>query len=142
MLAVLLLGGAILVSDRIAERRAIAAESARLSSVARLTASSYQRQVDKFRLVATTLSADSDVGVLLDTRSNAAVGRLNERLANLNMALDASVIYLLDDQGTTVASSNWKQSDSFLGEKYRFRAYFKQALSTGQSRGSRTTAAM
>ena len=128
----LLLTGAVLVSDRIAERRAIDAESARLSSVARLTASSYQRQVDKFRLVATTLSADSDVGVLLDTRSKAAVGRLNERLANLNTALDASVIYLLDDQGTTVASSNWRQSDSFLGENYRFRAYFKQALGTGQ----------
>ena len=132
IVVILLLAGAVLVSDGIAERRAIAAESDRLSNVARLTASSYQRQVDKFRLVATTLSADSDVGVLLDTRSNAAVLRLNERLANLNTALDASVIYLLNDQGTTVASSNWRQSDSFLGENYRFRAYFSQALSTGQ----------
>ena len=132
ILVVLMLSGAVMVSDRIAERRAVATESGRLSSVARLTASSYQRQVDKFRLVATTLSADSDVGVLLDTGSTAAVSRLNERLANLNTALDASVIYLLDDQGTTIASSNWQQSDSFLGENYRFRAYFSQALSTGQ----------
>lgn len=132
ILVMLMVAGAVFASDRIAERRAVAAESARLSSVARLTASSYQRQVDKFRLVATTLSADSDVGVLLDTGSNMAVVRLNERLANLNTALDASVIYLLNDQGTTVASSNWQQSDSFLGENYRFRAYFKQALSIGQ----------
>lgn len=130
--AMVLLTGAVLVSDRIAEARSIAAESARLSSVARLTASSYQRQVDKFRLVATTLSADSDVGVLLDTQTGAAARRLNERLANLNTTLDASVIYLLDDRGTTIASSNWRQSDSFLGENYRFRAYFKQALETGQ----------
>lgn len=132
VLVMLMLAAAVLVSDRIAERRAVATESARLSSVARLTASSYQRQVDKFRLVATTLSADSDVGVLLDRGSKEAVARLNERLANLNTALDASVIYLLDDQGTTVASSNWQQSDSFLGENYRFRAYFNQALGTGQ----------
>lgn len=132
LLVMLLLTGSVLVSDRIAERRAIAAESARLSSVARLTASSYQRQVDKFRLVATTLSADSDVGVLLDTQTGAAASRLNERLANLNTTLDASVIYLLDDQGTTIASSNWRQADSFLNENYRFRAYFKQALETGQ----------
>ena len=132
ILVVLMLSGAVMVSDRIAERRAVAAESGRLSSVVRLTASSYQRQVDKFRLVATTLSADSDVGVLLDTGSTAAVSRLNQRLANLNTALDASVIYLLDDQGTTIASSNWQQSDSFLGDNYRFRAYFSQALSTGQ----------
>lgn len=132
VLVMLMLAAAVLVSDRIAERRAVASESARLSSVARLTASSYQRQVDKFRLVATTLSADSDVAVLLDTGSKGAVARLNERLANLNTALDASVIYLLDDQGTTVASSNWQQSDSFLGENYRFRAYFNQALGIGQ----------
>ena len=132
LLIVLLLAGAVLLSDRIAERRAISAESDRISSVARLTASSYQRQVDKFRLVATTLSADSDVGVLLDTKTSEAANRLNERLADLNTTLDASVIYLLDDEGTTIASSNWRQSDSFLGENYRFRAYFNEALSTGE----------
>lgn len=127
-----LLIGAVFVSDRIAERRVINAETARLNSVARLTASSYQRQVDKFRLVATTLSSDSDVSALLDTGSTMAVKKLNERLANLNVALDASVIYLLDDQGKTVASSNWQQTDSFMGESYQFRAYFKQALGAGQ----------
>jgi two-component system, NtrC family, C4-dicarboxylate transport sensor histidine kinase DctB len=131
-LALLLFSVVVLVSDRIAERRAVNAESARLLSVARLSASSYQRQVDKFRLVATTLSADSDVGILLDTSASDAAKRLNERLANLTTALDASVIYLLNDQGTTIASSNWRQSDSFLGENYRFRAYFKQALVLGE----------
>jgi two-component system, NtrC family, C4-dicarboxylate transport sensor histidine kinase DctB len=132
ILLLLIFGAAVLVSDRIAERRAIEAESVRLASVARLTASSYQRQVDKFRLVATTLSADSDVERLLDTKTPEAARRLNGRLADLTAALDASVIYLLDDQGTTIASSNWRQKDSFLGENYRFRAYFKQALATGE----------
>ncbi len=132
MMALIVFGAAVFISDRFAERRAIDAERARLTSVARLTASSYQRQVDKFRLVATTLSSDSDVGVLLDTRTAESGKRLNERLANLTTALDASVIYLLDDQGTTIASSNWRQADSFLGENYRFRAYFKQSLTVGE----------
>ncbi len=132
MLALLLFGAAMVASDRLAERRAVDAERARLASVARLTASSYQRQVDKFRLVATTLSADSDVGLLLDTKTPEAAKLLNERLANLTTALDASVIYLMDDKGNTIASSNWRQADSFLGESYRFRAYFKQALATGE----------
>ena len=132
MVALIVFGAAVFISDRFAERRAIDAERARLTSVARLTASSYQRQVDKFRLVATTLSSDSDVGVLLDTRTAESGKRLNERLANLTTALDASVIYLLDDQGTTIASSNWRQADSFLGENYRFRAYFKQSLTVGE----------
>lgn len=123
--------GAIAISDRLAERRAVGAEYDRLANVARLTASSFQRQVDKFRLVATTLSADSDVERLLDTRTAAAAARLNERLADLSTALDASVIYLIDARGTTIASSNWRQPDSFLNENYGFRAYFTQAMAKG-----------
>ena len=132
VLALLAFGCAVFVSDRLADRRAVDAERLRLANVARLTASSYQRQVDKFRLVATTLSADSDVELLLDTRTTPAATRLNARLANLTTALDASVIYLLDDRGTTIASSNWRQADSFLGENYGFRSYFKQALASGE----------
>ncbi len=125
-------GIAIVVSDNFAHRRAVQEEKSRLSSVARLSASSYQRQVDKFRLVATTLSADSDVGVLLDRQSSSAATRLNERLASLSEALDASVIYLMDENGTTIASSNWQQPDSFLNENYRFRAYFTRAMANGE----------
>lgn len=129
---VLAIGAAVALSDRIMARRAVDAEHERLVSVARLSAASYQRHVDKFRLVATTLSADPDVGVLLDTSSPAAVVRLNERLAGLTAALDASVIYLLDAQGETIASSNWQQPDSFLGENYGFRAYYTQAMARGE----------
>lgn len=121
---------AILVSDRLSAERVVAREHDRLSNVARLTASSYQRQVDKFRLVATTLSADSDVALLLDGKDTAS--QLNGRLANLSTALEASVIYVLDAGGTTIASSNWRQPDSFLGENYRFRDYFKRALAGGE----------
>ncbi len=124
---------AILLSDQFAARRAVSGEHQRLRNVAQLAASSYQRQVDKFGLAATTLSADPDIAVLLDTGEAKAASRLNERLANLSTALDASVIYLLDAKGTTIASSNWRQSDSFLGENYQFRAYFKNALADGES---------
>ncbi|MBP7951986.1 MAG: sensor histidine kinase [Sphingorhabdus sp.] len=123
---------AILISDYYAAQRAAVSEHRRLSDVARLAASSYERQVDKFRLVATTLSADPDVADLLDKRNAAAASTLNERLANLSAVLDASVIYLLDAQGTTIAASNWRQPDSFMGENYQFRAYFKQTLSSGE----------
>ncbi len=132
LIALLTLGGAIALSDQLAVQRAIAAEHVRLENVARLTASSFQRQVDKFRLVATTLSADPDVERLLDTRTPIAAARLNERLAGLSTALDASVIYLIDAKGTTIAASNWRQTDSFLNENYGFRAYFTQAMAQGQ----------
>ena len=134
-LGVLLLGlilAAVLAVDRLTERRAVDAERDRLSGMARLASLSYQRQVDKFQLVATTLSADPDVGDLLDSRTVTAGSRLNRRLADLTAALDASVIYLLDERGMTIAASNWQQADSFLGENYGFRAYFGQAMTLGQ----------
>lgn len=131
IVAILSLIAAVLISDRFARQRAIVAEHDRLANVARLTASSFQRQVDKFRLVATTLSADPDVERLLDIRTPAVAARLNDRLSNLSTALDASVIYLLDAQGLTIASSNWRQPDSFLGENYGFRAYFIKATQGG-----------
>jgi two-component system, NtrC family, C4-dicarboxylate transport sensor histidine kinase DctB len=135
VLAILVLGAiaaAVAGADRLTERRAIAAESERLGAIAKLAASGYRRQVDKFQLVATTLSADPDVAALLDSRTGAAATRLNTRLAGLSTALDASVIYLIDDGGTTIAASNWRQADSFVGENYGFRPYFKQAMARGQ----------
>lgn len=132
-LALLVFIISILLSDHFAARRAIAGERDRLRNVAQLAASSYQRQVDKFSLVAITLAADTDIAVLLDTQAPIAASRLNARLANLSTALDASVIYLLDAKGTTIASSNWQQADSFLKENYQFRAYFKNALAYGDS---------
>jgi two-component system, NtrC family, C4-dicarboxylate transport sensor histidine kinase DctB len=131
-LALIGIGLAILLSDHFAQQRAVQSEHNQLVGVARLAASSYERQVDKFRLVATTLSADPDVDLLLDTRTQSAASRLNDRLSGLSEALDASVIYLLDANGTTIASSNWNQPDSFMNENYRFRSYFKQAMEQGQ----------
>ncbi len=130
-LIVLVLG--IVAADRLTERRAVATEINRLTAIAKLTASSYQRQVEKFQLVATTLSADPDVAELLDRRAGRAAVRLNDRLAGLSAALDASVIYVIDDRGVTIASSNSRLADSFVGQNYGFRPYFRQAMLQGRS---------
>jgi len=132
LIALGIIAAAVAGADRIAEQRAIATEAERIGAIAKLAASGYQRQVDKFQLVATTLSADPDVATLLDSRSGEAATRLNTRLAGLSTALDASVIYLIDDAGMTIAASNWRQADSFVGENYGFRPYFKLAIARGQ----------
>lgn len=40
-------------------------------------------------------------------------------------------VYLLDPTGTCIASSNWRSDKSFVGEKYAFRPYFRQAMAGG-----------
>ena len=131
-LALLVLAAVVGLADRLAERRAVDGEKERLSAIAKLTASGYLRQVDKFRLVATTLSADPDVATLLNDRTGHAAARLNQRLASLTATLDASVIYLIEDGGMTIASSNWRQADSFVGQNYGFRTYFVEAMARGE----------
>ena len=51
----------------------------------------------------------------------------NSTLDRYNSAIKASVTYLMAADGMTVASSNRKDPDSFLGKSYRFRPYFQEA---------------
>ena len=43
-------------------------------------------------------------------------------------ATNVSAIYLLDDQGNTVAASNWHRQDSYVGRNFGFRPYYRDAM--------------
>ena len=55
-----------------------------------------------------------------------AVNRLLESLAERS---EADVIYVLDAEGLTRASSNHGEPTSFVGENYAFRPYYQEAIS-------------
>jgi len=46
---------------------------------------------------------------------------------NCKTSFDADVCYLIGKDGTTIASSNRNDADSFVGKNYAFRPYFQQA---------------
>jgi len=54
--------------------------------------------------------------------------RINNLLDRYQENLNASVCYILDGNGVTIASSNRNAPDSFVGKNYGFRPYFKQAM--------------
>ena len=54
--------------------------------------------------------------------------RANAVLDHFKYSLKAGVCYLMDVKGTTIASSNRDAPDSFVGENFAFRPYFKQAF--------------
>lgn len=54
--------------------------------------------------------------------------QVNQYLAELSGQVNAAALYLLDAQGLTLAASNWAQAGSFVGQNYRSRPYFEQAL--------------
>lgn len=133
MVLAAIVGALMWFTGRIAADRAIVAERERLTEVATLAATNFRRQIDKFELVATALSADPELARVLDGGNAAAAARINDRLATLSDRLDTSVIYLIDRQGNTIVSSNYRQPDSFVGENYRFRRYFASAMRQGEA---------
>lgn len=54
--------------------------------------------------------------------------QLNRYLERVSSEAGTSDIYLMDIKGTTLASSNWHQDNSFIGDNYAYRPYFQEAL--------------
>lgn len=58
--------------------------------------------------------------------------QVNRYLAQVAERSGAKAIFLMDDEGVTIAASNHADEDSFLGHHYAFRPYFQDAMATGQ----------
>ncbi len=59
---------------------------------------------------------------------------LNQELLNLSRDARAEAIYIMNAQGVTIATSNFKDTPNFMGKNYGFRPYFKKAMQ-GQRAG-------
>lgn len=55
----------------------------------------------------------------------------NSILDHFAKTLSVDVCYLMDSTGTTIASSNRMDSDSFVGRNFSFRPYWKEAIKGG-----------
>ena len=124
---------AFVISERLATRQAIADVSNRAQSSAILLGASFRRELDKFRLVPVVLADDQEARNALTTRDPALLLRLNQKLEALSDETRAGNVYLLDADGVTVAASNWRRADSFLGDSYAYRAYYRDAARSGSA---------
>ncbi|PTQ71126.1 ATP-binding protein [Pseudomonas sp. GV071] len=67
-------------------------------------------------------------GVLTHPQDLDAQVRANQLLEEVRGQTGADSIYLMDATGTTLAASNWRQTDSFVGRNFAFRPYFREAV--------------
>lgn len=84
-----------------------------------------------YQFVPSLLKQSGSVLSVLINPTEANISAINLEFERLNNELGSDVIYLLDDQGVTVASSNHKQPDSFVSDDYSFRPYYREAINTG-----------
>jgi len=69
----------------------------------------------------------------LETPEGDILNRANDILDQFQAGTQASVCYLMDQSGLTIASSNRLSAGSFVGKDYSFRPYFQEAMSGGSA---------
>lgn len=107
----------------------------RLSQDATLVTRQQTRLIDselaKFRLLPVVLKEYSDLHDVLDGRAEDTTARLNEKLEFLAKQIGSPIIYVIERDGTVIASSNANTPESFVGRNYGYRPYFQGAMAAG-----------
>jgi len=78
------------------------------------------------------LSGSPWIAPALESKSPRTLAQANTVLDRYQQRFGAAVAYLMDASGTTIASSNRADPDSFVGQSYAFRPYF-QAAAAGKA---------
>jgi two-component system C4-dicarboxylate transport sensor histidine kinase DctB len=88
-----------------------------------------RQKLDRYKDLPGLLSSHS---ILVKVANNAAdpetVLNANQYLQQVNTAISAADVYVMDIEGNAVAASNWQEERSFVGKNYSFRPYFQDAL--------------
>ncbi|WP_420851252.1 sensor histidine kinase [Rhizobium quercicola] len=58
---------------------------------------------------------------------------LDRKLEEIVTDTNAAVIYVIGRDGIAIASSNWQEPTSFVGNDYTFREYFTKAMAAGMA---------
>lgn len=93
-----------------------------------LNARSVESEISKYTYLPSLLELEFNVERLLSTPTTYRRHLVNEYLEGLNQRSGSLAIYILNPQGRVLATSNWRDATSYLGEDLSFRAYFKNAL--------------
>ena len=75
-----------------------------------------------------TLAGMQEILTMLTNSNPDSLLKANQILDHFRNTLKADVCYVMDHDGNTVASSNRNDADSFVGENFSFRPYFKMAI--------------
>ena len=105
-----------------------------LDSRAELYAASIGGALNKYEFLPLAVAQSEAVAQLIEQPTAGKVSELNAYLVDINRRAGAFAVYVLDENGTTLASSNWQDASSYVGVNYGFRPYFKNAIAGGIGR--------
>lgn len=89
-------------------------------------------EIEHYQALPVALATDGEVAAVLAGDNADAADRLSRRLALISTRIGSAAIYLVAANGRTLAASNAGRPDSFVGNDYRFRQYFRDAMRSGR----------
>ncbi|MCC5901911.1 MAG: sensor histidine kinase [Halomonas sp.] len=96
-----------------------------------LYTSSLQGALERFTYLPGLLAQQPLIQAVLREPSDIFLSPVNQHLALVAERSGADAIFLMNEQGVTLASSNYDLDQSFIGHDYRFRPYFFDAMQNG-----------
>lgn len=119
----------IAASGEWAERRELQSKTEALHQAASAHALGLRGLVEKHDFLPHAAARHPGVLALLRAPGNPSLrARANAYFADLQATTGAAALYLVDRDGLTLAASNWNLPSSFVGQNYRRRAYFEDAI--------------
>lgn len=86
------------------------------------------KQLERLLFLPRVLATDPRFSELLAAQNETEIYRWNVLLEQIKQKSNAAYVFILDGKGLAVASSNWGEMRSFVGEDYSFRPYFRTAI--------------
>ncbi|RXT77372.1 two-component sensor histidine kinase [Pseudomonas syringae] len=93
-----------------------------------LHARTVESEISKYTYLPSVLELESSVSQLLNEPGPELQQQVNRYLEGLNRRSRSRAIYVMDTTGRVLATSNWRDADSYQGEDLSFRAYFQDAV--------------
>jgi PAS domain S-box-containing protein len=119
----------ILAAGNWAERRELQAKMETLRQASAAHVLGLRGLVEKHDFLPHAAARHPDVqGLLRDPQDAALQSRVNAYFADLQTTTGAAALFLIDGNGSTLAASNWNSPSSFVGQSYRRRPYFEDAI--------------
>ena len=119
----------IVCAGRWMESREITTKTRAIEQTAKAQVLGLRGIVEKYDYLPFAAAQHPDVISLLLEPSNAALqAKVNDYFSRLRTETGAAALYVIGVDGVTLAASNWNSPESFVGQSYRQRPYFEDAL--------------
>lgn len=90
---------------------------------------SLQQRLDRYKDLPHLLATHSELVTALDAEAEVSeLQRANLYLEQVNSVMGTTDAYLMNEQGVTVAASNWRSDETFIGRDFSFRPYYRDAI--------------